>query len=103
MLSNKHAQIGETMTWVGATVAIIIILIFSLFISVKMGESKKIVQGVKGIFTGEYELTQNLLESKSVFAYFLIENEEQKQLLYDKVQGKDKFNKINLIVGLENE
>ncbi len=90
------------MTWIVATVVIIVILILSFFIASKMGAAKEIVEDAKGIFTGEYKVNDDLLEGKSVFAYFLIEDVLEKQDFYEQIQG-DKFQKINTILEEANE
>lgn len=100
-LKNKKAQIGETMTWVVATIVIIAILITSLYITAKLAESKKVIHYVKGVFSEEYERTDDLIMEKSIFSYFLVEDEEKKTFIYDQLRGQefhtdfeDKFEEI---------
>lgn len=40
MLNNKRAQVGETVTWIIATIVLIAILIIFLFISVSLSKVK---------------------------------------------------------------
>ncbi|MDP2628750.1 MAG: hypothetical protein Q8P15_02545 [Nanoarchaeota archaeon] len=67
---NKNGQIGETMTWVVATLIIIVILAISIFISsFYPGKSKKIQE--------PYLQTADVLASKSMFSYMLTEDSER--------------------------
>jgi len=79
MLEYKKAQIGETMTWVVATLTIIVILIISIYITSALAITKKTIK------YKEYDRENDLLLEKSLFAYFLLE-ESQRDALYDKLK-----------------
>jgi hypothetical protein len=67
MLDNKRAQIGETMTWVVATIVIVVILIFSIFIvSFVKDESKEF----------KIQNSSDLLAVKSLSGYLLTQDKD---------------------------
>lgn len=47
MLNNKKAQVGETVTWIIATIILIAILIIFLFISVSLSKIKLFNTNIK--------------------------------------------------------
>jgi len=68
---SKRSQVGDTMTWVVATIVIIIILGVFLFASNILAEAKNISQRVKGVFSsgqGDYGEI-NWIKSKTSLAF----------------------------------
>ncbi len=90
---NKKAQIGEAMTWIVATMIIVVVLIFSIYASAKLAESKKIIHYVKGFFSEEYERTDDLIMEKSIFSYFLAED-NKKEFIYDWIKEQEEADKF---------
>lgn len=72
MLRCKKAQVGETISWVIATLVIIGILMIFIYISVLMAESKKITNIELKISDSEEKI--NLLTEKSSLAHQLANN-----------------------------
>lgn len=93
---NKKAQLGETMTWAVATVIIVLILVFSLFISAKMGESKKIQK----VFSDDYKHSTDLIMEKTIFVYFMLDK-NQKDIVYQFLQ--EQGNKEAFYVDFESK
>ena len=81
-IKNKKAQIGETITWVVATIIIIAILILSIYVASLLSNTKKTLtyasEGRKG----------DILMEKSLFAYFLA-NETDKEVIYSELKKND--------------
>lgn len=69
MLNNKLGQVSETMTWFVATIVVIVILGFSVFIVSGMASSKSLVEG-------EFQDNQqrDLVSEKSISSFLLGEN-----------------------------
>jgi len=80
MLINKKAQIGETITWIIATIIIIGILTISVFISSALGEGKSEIR-VDG-------KEKDLLISKSITAYLLTKTEKGKTV-YEELRDEE--------------
>ncbi len=84
MFNNKNAQIGETITWVVATLIIIVILAFSIFIaSFYLGGDKSV----------SFSEESDLLASKSLFSYLLTTSGEEK--IYDQLKVEENLNEFN--------
>ena len=85
-LKDKRSQIGETMTWVVATVIIIIILSISIFIATSyLGKNKG---------TDFLSRRSDLLASESFFAYLLTENSEG-QTVHEQLKNEENLNDFN--------
>jgi hypothetical protein len=83
---NKKAQIGETITWVVATLIIIVVLVFSIFIAgiyFKEGKNLK----------SSFFKSKDVLASKSMFSYLLTPSAEGK--VYDQLKTQDNLNEFN--------
>lgn len=78
MLKNKKAQIGSTMTWVVATLVIIVILLFSIFIVSKLSIFKK---------GGQLDFDQNTegVSEKSLYSY-LLTKDNSGVIIYNKIK-----------------
>ena len=86
MFNKKSGQIGETMTWIVATVIIIIILLISIFVATSyLGKNKGADFLAK---------RSDLLASKSFFAYVLTENAEG-QTVHEQLKNKGNLNDFN--------
>jgi len=80
MLINKKAQIGETITWIIATIIIIGILTISIFISSALGEGKSKIK-IEG-------KQKDLLISKSLVAFTEYNREFIKQTISDNQENE---------------
>ena len=85
MFNKKLGQIGKTITWIVATVIIIMILIVSIFVATSyLGGSKK----------ADFSKQTDILASKSFFAYLLTENTEG-QTIYSKIKTDEDLTDFN--------
>ena len=86
MFNKKSGQIGETMTWVVATVIIIVVLLISIFISTSyLGKNKGVDFLAK---------RSDILASESFFAYLLTEDNEG-QTVYEQLKNQTNLNDFN--------
>ena len=84
-MHNNRGQIGETITWVVATVIIILILAVSLFASeFAFWKSKKL----------DFYKTTDTLASKSLFSYLLTKNSGGENV-YEQVKKEGDFDEFN--------
>ncbi|MGA2130431.1 MAG: hypothetical protein ABSG05_02335 [Candidatus Pacearchaeota archaeon] len=84
---NKKAQVGDTMTWVVATIIIIIILGISIFIASNyLGNIKKI--------TTPSGQTYDIPIAKSFYSYLLTKNDAG-QSVYSQLQADKNLNDFN--------
>jgi len=93
-MDRKKGQMGETLTWLVATILIIVMLIFFIFGASLLGGTKKIGNFRSGITSKtSFEGTDPFLR-KSLFTYVSIGSEPKKTVI-DKnliqIASEDKF------------
>ncbi len=81
---NKRAQVGETVSWIIATLVIIGILIIFIYISVLMAKVKG--GGIIG-FKAESEKGNQILSGKTLIAHNLADNKNREMI--DKIIYED--------------
>ena len=79
---NRKAQVGETITWVIATIVIVVILIISIYAASLLAQTKK-----KFSF-GTVQREEDLIMEKSLFAYFLADD-EKKNIIYNGLNREE--------------
>jgi len=85
LIKNHKAQVGKTMTWIVATIIIIVILLISFFMSTSyLGKDKK----------ADFSKQSDILASKSFFAYLLTEDSER-QIVYEQLRNEENLNDFN--------
>jgi len=90
---NKNGQIGETMTWVVATVIIIVVLGVTIFLASVYLEKDKVAGS-------DYFKFADTLASKSLFSYTLTEDSSG-QKVYGQFKSEDNLNEFNGNLGLK--
>lgn len=90
-MSDRKGQVGETITWIVATLVILFMLIISTYTASLMAEKQKILNIDFGIFE------DNSL-SQSVFAYLLTENDEGKNV-FNQLSNDNDFNSFSENLG----
>ena len=85
---NKKAQMGETVTWVVATIAIILILSLSLYGASLLAKSREANYLSSSFFSKGYQRNQDVVMQKSLFAYFLLKG-DYKDVLYSRLTKMD--------------
>ena len=79
MRSNRKGQVGETVTWIVATVVIIVVLIFYIFGASMLGTTKD-VGGIKdSVFSRSQSFGENIFLKKSIYSYLLLSSENVKK------------------------
>ena len=73
---DRRAQIGETLTWLVATIIIVIILFISIFVAIPLGNSNKF----------DYNRKNDLLATKSLISYLISDK------LYNELKEGGKLN-----------
>lgn len=84
---NRRAQTSEAMTWIVATLIIIVLLGISLYAS-------SLLSKLKIIDYENEERTQDSVMEESLFAYFLIQDSIVQQKIFnelDKMNQEEKF------------
>ena len=91
-IKNKRAQVGESITWLFATLIIIVILIIAIIFS------NISILNLKKIKTDSSSITSDVLASKSLFSYALTKNDGK--FIYDEINDDGNLNEANGNLGL---
>lgn len=87
-LKNRKGQIGETLTWVVATLIIIFIVVVSLFIVSTSSAFKR--NNYESVY---YEKTSDILATKSFAGYLLTKNNEKN--VFQQLREEENLNEFN--------
>ena len=93
MLNSKKAQIGETLTWIIATIIIILIMVVFIYISSSLAEKTKIIDLKDKVFSEKYK-TNDIMLGKSLFVYLLIKDSSEKEFIYNQLKKDEELNKF---------
>lgn len=92
---NKKAQSGETITWIIATIIIIVILLISIYGASALAKSKKIITTAKNpsnLFGSDYSPDSDLLAVKSMTGFLL--TSDNGNFVYSQINTEG-FNEFN--------
>jgi hypothetical protein len=85
---NSKAQVGETLTWIVATILVVVLLIFFIFGSSLLSGTKKVSDTFRESLTsGQVQEGNDVFLQKSLFAYASI-GSVSTQLELDKILEK---------------
>ena len=84
MLHNKKAVVGETLTWVVATLVVIVILVFSIFVTSLLAKGGEILGEHKELSSRE---EKDLLATKSLTGYLLTTGDSGEKV-FEQLRGK---------------
>ena len=94
---NKKSQIGETLTWLVATLIIVIILVFFLFGASMLADTKDAAKGFTKSFNQEVLFKKDdLFLKKSIIAYFSLGNLATRDEMEKQIRILEKKGKFNL-------
>jgi len=73
-MTNKKGQVGESITWVVATIILIVLLIIFIYASIVLSEFKSLKINTKKISTG----SADWIDSKTQMAYSISSSNKNK-------------------------
>lgn len=86
MLNSKKAQIGETVTWVVATLIIIAVLVIFIIISVALGKTKNLTSN-RNVDVGNSAI--DLIKTKTEIAYSINSQNKNKIEEWIALEGEE--------------
>lgn len=92
LLDCKKGQVGETITWVIATVVIVVVLMFFVFGATALGATKSIGSFKPSLFSVEIGVGDDQFMKKSLFTYVKMEDESVRKLIDRSLSEVDQFN-----------
>ena len=93
---NLKGQVGETLTWLVATILIVILLIFFIFGASLLGGTKKIGGFRESLTSGQTFEGGDLFLKKSLFTYVSLSSETKKIILDKSLIRSAEEGKFNL-------
>ncbi len=93
ILIRKKAQIGETITWVVATIIIIVILAFSIFVTSSLTKGKGISGAGNGKEIGVIN-EKDLIAAKSLSSY-LLTKDASGEIVFEQIKTEGNLNDFN--------
>ncbi len=91
---DRRAQVGETMTWIVATIVIIVILVISIYIAGASGIAKKAILGREFEIKGH----NDLLVTKSFVGYLLTKEEGEIENVFGQMVELNENERIQNII-----
>ena len=68
-MQNNRAQMGETITWVIATIIIVVLLMFFIFGASMLGTTKSVGGFKESLFSSPEYSSEDLFIQKSIYSY----------------------------------
>ena len=96
LTKNKKGQVGETMTWIVATLIIIVVLTISIYVSSVLGEAKSIIPQTDSF--GRDNLIEKSLTKKSMFSFLLTKGPGD-EIIYDELIKNRELNEFSKELG----
>ncbi|MDP3965978.1 MAG: hypothetical protein Q8Q04_00420 [archaeon] len=93
---NQRGQVGETLTWIVATIIILIVLIFFIFGASLLGGTKKVGVFREALTSGETLEGNDIFLKKSLFTYVTLTSETEKTLLDKRFERLDEEGKFDI-------
>jgi hypothetical protein len=95
-MSNKKAQIGETLTWLIATIIIVAILIFFIFGASVFGQTKNVGNFKDSLFSDIVFHGDDIFLKKSLFTYYSINSEDDREMIMYELKKWESEGKFDL-------
>jgi uncharacterized metal-binding protein len=93
---NKKGQIGETLTWLIATIIIVVVLIFFIFGASVLGSTKKVGNFKDSLFSESIFEGDDVFLKKSLFTYYTINKDYDREMILDDLVKWEKEGKFDL-------
>lgn len=90
---SKKAQVGETITWIVATIVIVVVLIFFMFGASMLGSTKNIGEVKESLFSKSESFGEDIFLKKSIYTYLSLNTDTLKKKLevYLTEDGEEAF------------
>ncbi len=95
---NNNGQIGDTLTWLIATVIIVAVMVFFIFGASTLGQTKKIGDYKRSLFSEISFEGDDLFLKKSLFAYNFVQAENKRERMMEDLIKWEKEGKFNLLL-----
>ncbi|MDA3836939.1 MAG: hypothetical protein PF542_04920 [Nanoarchaeota archaeon] len=89
-MKNNKAQIGDTVTWLIATIVIVVFLMFFIFAAAMLGNTK-VVGGFKSsLFSSEKLVGDEIIVKKTIYSFLTAKGDTSKKKIGEYLTELDK-------------
>jgi len=86
-MSNNKAQLGDTLTWLVATIIIFVLLFFFIFGASVLGKTKSITEFKPSLFSKSEFKEKDIYLAKSIFTYLSFLDSKKSNDIHKKLLG----------------
>lgn len=88
-MQNNKGQMGETLTWVIATIIIVVILMFFIFGASLLGTTKNVTSYKNNLFSDSEYTSESVFLQKSIYTYLATDTDFLKKKIELDLKQKD--------------
>lgn len=85
----KKGQVSDAVTWIVATIVIVVIMVFFVFGASILANTKSIGNYKSTLLSEEESIGDDLFLKKNLFTYFLVEKESDQQKIMFNLKNRD--------------
>lgn len=86
---NNKGQVSDAVTWIVATIVIVIIMMFFVFGASILANTKDIGKYKASLFSPEEEINDDIFLKKNLFTYFDTIKEDNKKKIMSNLEARD--------------
>lgn len=86
---NKKGQVSDAVTWIVATVAIVVIMMFFIFAASLFSETKVVDKYKSSLFSSGEDLGEDIFLEKSLYTFVLTKAESKKSQIMSYLEQRD--------------
>ena len=89
IISDKRGQVSDTVTWIVATIVIIVIMMFFVFGASLLASTKNVGKYKSSLLSSEEDIGDDIFLKKSLFTYFDTESESSQKKIMANLEDRD--------------
>ena len=92
-MQNKRGQVGDTLTWIVATIIIVGLLVFFTFGAATFASTKNLARGFKStVFSSSQKSNTDIIVQQSVYTYLQTKNEDTQREIKKLIDSSNSVN-----------
>ena len=88
-IKGKKGQVGDTITWIVATIIIVVMLVIFIIGASLLADTKALYKFRDKIISPESELDYDFALSNSLYTYFKVDNSKQKTEFHTELEKRE--------------
>lgn len=86
---NKKGQASDAVTWIVATIVVVVIMVFFVFGASILADTKDISGFKSSLFSTSENVGDDIFLKKNLFTYFVVEKEEFKKRIMSNLESRN--------------